>query len=105
MVAKATTHNSPQMTLDVESATTVANQFKILADPTRVRLLSALATRELCVSELTDLLEMQQSAVSHQLRTLRALHLVEYRKVGRQVYYRLQDNLIKDMLTRSIAQV
>lgn len=89
--------------IDSEIATAVADRFKVLADPTRVRLLSALAEQELCVSELTELLGMEQSAVSHQLRTLRGLHLVRHRKVGRQVYYRLHDRHIEELLSRSLA--
>jgi len=92
-------------TMDSDTAIAVADHFKILSDPTRVRLLSALAERELCVSELTILLNMEQSRVSHQLRTLRGLQLVQYRKVGRQVYYRLHNRHIRDLLTRSLAQV
>ncbi|KAB2902328.1 MAG: winged helix-turn-helix domain-containing protein [Anaerolineae bacterium] len=89
--------------VDAETAAVVAETFKILADPTRVRLLAVLATREVCVSELTQLLEMEQSAISHQLRTLRALRLVRNRKVGRQVYYSLEDHPIRDLLTQGVA--
>jgi len=88
--------------IDAKTASAVADRFKILADPTRVRLLSVLAQRELCVSELTEILGMEQSAVSHQLRTLRGCQLVRHRKVGRQVYYRLQDYHIKELLSHSI---
>ena len=91
--------------LDAETASAVAERFKILADPTRVRLLSLLAQRELCVSELTEILEMEQSAVSHQLRTLRGFQLVRYRKVGRQVYYRLKDQDIQELLSQSLAHM
>jgi len=91
--------------LDSNTASAVADRFKILSDPTRVRLLAALADRELCVSELTEMLQMEQSAVSHQLRTLRGWHLVRNRKVGRQVYYTLNDQYIRDLLSRSLAHV
>lgn len=97
-------HKPAYNTLDSKTAAAVADRFKILADPTRVRLLAALAQRELCVSELTTMLEMEQSAVSHQLRTLRSYDLVQHRKVGRQVYYRLNDLYIRDLLSSSLAQ-
>jgi ArsR family transcriptional regulator, lead/cadmium/zinc/bismuth-responsive transcriptional repressor len=90
-------------TLDCDTAIAMADRFKVLADPTRVRLLAALAEREICVSELTEILDMEQSAVSHQLRTLRGLHLVQYRKAGRQVYYRLHDQYIQELLSHSLA--
>lgn len=91
--------------LDTQAASAVADRFKILSDPTRVRLLAALVDRELCVSELTDILQMEQSAVSHQLRTLRSWQLVRNRKVGRQVYYTLNDQYIRDLLSRSLAHM
>lgn len=89
--------------LDCETAIAVADRFKVLSDPTRVRLLAALSHRELCVSELTEILEMEQSAVSHQLRTLRSWQLVRNRKVGRQVYYKLNDQYIQDLLSRGLS--
>ena len=68
-----------------------AEIFKVLGDPTRLRLLYALARRELCVCDLSAVLGMTQSAISHQLRVLRSARLVEYRKVGKIVYYALAD--------------
>jgi ArsR family transcriptional regulator len=65
--------------------------FKVLGDPTRMRLLYALAQRELCVCDLTAVLGMTQSAISHQLRVLRSARLVRYRKAGTIVYYSLAD--------------
>jgi len=89
----------------MDTAVAVADRFKILSDPTRVRLLTALAEREHCVSELTDMLQMEQSAISHQLRNLRSLDLVHHRKVGRQVYYRLNDEYIEALLMQSLSLV
>jgi len=68
-----------------------AEIFKVLGDPTRVRLLYALAQRELCVCDLSAVLGMTQSAISHQLRVLRSARLVRYRKMGKVVYYTLAD--------------
>jgi len=91
--------------VDSETAARIASLFKALADPTRVRLISALADAELCVSDLTVLLGMEQSAVSHQLRTLREWRLVRRERRGRQVYYRLDDEHVRDLLDRSLAHV
>ncbi|MFP4323574.1 MAG: ArsR/SmtB family transcription factor, partial [Anaerolineales bacterium] len=90
-------HNEPatDTLIDEQLARHVADRFKMLADPTRVRVLFALAEREMCVSEITQALGMEQSTISHQLRTLRAWKLVNYRKAGRQVYYRLNDRHIQ----------
>ena len=63
-----------------------------MADPTRLRLLSALNTGELCVCDLAAVVGISESAVSHQLRLLRAHRLVAFRKEGRIAYYRLLDH-------------
>ncbi len=88
--------------LDSDRATALADFFKVIADPTRVRLLSALAHTELCVTDLTAMLHMEQSAVSHQLRTLRDSNLVRFRKAGRQVYYTLDSEHIPDFFIDSL---
>jgi DNA-binding transcriptional ArsR family regulator len=77
--------------LDHQLVAETAETFKILGDPTRVRLLLALAQQELCVCDLSAVLGMTQSAISHQLRVLRSARLVKYRKVGKVVYYTLAD--------------
>ncbi|UQN09953.1 helix-turn-helix transcriptional regulator [Deinococcus sp. QL22] len=79
--------------------------LKAVADPTRLRLLSALASGELCVCDLSVLAGTSESAVSHQLRLLRDLSLVKGRKEGRVVYYRLDDahvtHLIRDVIAHA----
>lgn len=91
--------------LDGPTAAALADLFKVLADPTRVRMIAALAGGELCVNDLAAALDMEQSAVSHQLRALREWRLVRRRRVGRQVYYRLDDRHVHDMLVRSLEHV
>jgi DNA-binding transcriptional ArsR family regulator len=71
--------------------------FAVLADPTRLRLLGLLAEAEYCVCDLASSLGMTDSAISHQLRALRAGRLVSYRKEGRQVFYRLNDFHVLDL--------
>jgi ArsR family transcriptional regulator, lead/cadmium/zinc/bismuth-responsive transcriptional repressor len=83
---------SGPMPLSPALAQRMAEFLGFLADPNRLRLLSILATQEMCVGDLAQQLEMNESAVSHQLRTLRAIRLVDYRKQGRHVFYRLQDS-------------
>ena len=88
--------------LPMPSAQRMAEFFGVLADPTRLRLLSALVSQELCVCDLAAGLKMGESAISHQLRVLRAMRLVKYRKEGRNVYYSLADhhiiNLYRDVV-------
>ncbi len=91
--------------LPVDDARTVARFFQALADPTRVRLLKALAEGEWCVSDLTGALGMDQPAVSHQLKYLREMELVRWQKHGRHVYYTLADAHLRDVLFSSIAHL
>lgn len=86
-----------QSLLSVEQSQRMAEFFGILSDPNRLRLLSLLASTELCVCDLAIALGMSESAVSHQLRTLRAGRLVRYEKRGRQVFYRLDDQHILEL--------
>ncbi|MBM0740058.1 helix-turn-helix transcriptional regulator [Phormidium sp. CLA17] len=79
-------------TLTVEQAQRMSEFFGFLADTNRLRILSKLAAKEMCVGDLAIALEMNESAVSHQLRTLRTIRLVSFRKQGRHVFYRLQDH-------------
>jgi DNA-binding transcriptional ArsR family regulator len=83
--------------LELEKAQKMAEFFSLLGDANRLRILSLLAKRELCVCDLADDLGMSESAVSHQLRTLRALRLVKYQKQGRRVFYRLADHHVLDL--------
>lgn len=72
--------------------------LKGFADPTRLKILSLLREGEVCVHQIVETLEMTQSAVSHQLRTLRGARLVMFKKRGRHVYYRLADDHVREML-------
>jgi len=95
----------PDTVLSTPDARTVARFFQALADPTRVRMLTALAHGEWCVSDLTSALEMDQPAVSHQLKYLREMNLVRWQKHGRHVYYTLGDQHLRDILISSIAHL
>ena len=83
--------------VDSQTAASLARTFQALVDPTRVRLISALSNTELCVWDLAAILGMTQSAVSHQLRTLRDLRLVKSRRAGREVFYTLDDEHIREL--------
>jgi ArsR family transcriptional regulator, lead/cadmium/zinc/bismuth-responsive transcriptional repressor len=82
----------PIALISVEKAQRMSEFMGFLADTNRLRILSILAIQEMCVGDLAIALEMNESAVSHQLRTLRAIRLVSFRKQGRHVFYRLQDH-------------
>jgi ArsR family transcriptional regulator, lead/cadmium/zinc/bismuth-responsive transcriptional repressor len=76
----------------------VSEVFKLLGDPTRVRLVDALTHGERCVCDLATLVGMTESAVSHQLRLLRAARLVRVRRAGRLAYYSLDDHHVVGLL-------
>lgn len=89
--------------LSTEKAQQMAEFFSLLGDTNRLRIVSVLAIKELCVCDLAAALDMSESAVSHQLRALRSMRLVRYHKRGRKVFYRLQDNHVLD-LYRTVAE-
>jgi ArsR family transcriptional regulator len=84
-------------------ASEVAGLFVLLADPTRLLLLSALAAGELCVCDLAASTGVNRSTVSHQLRTLRDGRLVRARREGRVVYYCLDDDHVRELLAMGVA--
>jgi ArsR family transcriptional regulator len=102
------THCEPETTLkdtvpseDVMMAT--VRLLKGFADATRLKILCLLREREVCVHEIVEALEVSQSAVSHQLRTLRHARLVRPRRAGRHVYYRLADAHVEEMLENALS--
>jgi len=94
-----------QRLLDDATAGRLADTFKALSDPTRVRIISALLHDELCVYELADAVGASHSAVSHQLRTLREMRLVRFRKEGRHVFYALDDDHIYDLFRQGLEHI
>ena len=89
----------PEHVLDLDDAQLLAERFKLLSDPTRLRMIYALVDGgELCVSDLADLVAVSESATSHQLRQLRLAGLVKTRKQGREVFYRVADAHVRLLL-------
>lgn len=84
------------------TAVELADLFKALGDPTRVRIIHALLQSELCVHDLTEVLSMGQSAVSHQLRLLRNTRIVKRRKVGKSVFYSLDDDHVEQIFSLTL---
>ncbi|MFB9327948.1 ArsR/SmtB family transcription factor [Paenibacillus aurantiacus] len=84
------------------AASEMADLFKTLGDPTRVKIIHALSQCELCVHDLTEVLEMGQSAISHQLRFLRNLRIVKRRKEGKTVFYSLDDEHVQEVFLQTL---
>jgi ArsR family transcriptional regulator, lead/cadmium/zinc/bismuth-responsive transcriptional repressor len=91
--------------LPLEEAKSLALLFQALSDPTRLRIIHALIQREICVCDLAATLEMTQSSISHQLKNLRALRLVKHRKVGRMVYYSIDDDHILSLMEMGLEHI
>jgi DNA-binding transcriptional ArsR family regulator len=83
----------------------LADTFSVLGDPTRVRILDALSGGELCVCDIATLVGISESAASHQLRLLRGMRLVRYRRDGRQVFYAIDDHHIIELLKQALTHV
>ena len=88
-----------------ETISLLAETFKILGDPTRIKIAFALSKEELCVCDIANLLSVSQSAVSHSLRTLRQMKLVKFRKEGKIAYYSLDDEHIANLLEEGFRHV
>jgi DNA-binding transcriptional ArsR family regulator len=91
--------------LDNDTIVNLAEIFKVLSDPTRVRILHILAEEELCVCDIAAVVNTTQSAISHQLRILRTSRLVKSRKDGKMVYYSLDDDHIRKLFEEGIRHV
>lgn len=89
-------------TSDVDDLTEI---FRVLGDPTRVRILDVLSRSEVCVQDLAAALRLSESAVSHQLRLLRSMRLARTRRAGRLVYYTLDDHHIIELLRLALTHV
>src|SRR5918999_1383107 len=83
----------------------LADIFKVLGDPTRVRILDVLSRGELCVCHLAQTLGLTESAVSHQLRLLRNTRIVRSRRQGRQIYYALDDKHVLTLFRQGLRHV
>jgi len=91
--------------LQDEAIESLADTFKLLGDATRVRILDALSHGELCVCDLAALIGLSESAVSHQLRLLRGMRLVRPRRVGRLVFYTIDDQHIMSLFQQGLRHV
>jgi len=91
--------------LDPATNYALAELFKVLGDPTRIRIINALFLSEMCVCDISALLGMTQSAISHQLKVLRQTRLVKFRKEGKVVYYSLDDEHIKQIFDLGLIHI
>ncbi|MCD8327518.1 MAG: metalloregulator ArsR/SmtB family transcription factor [Ruminococcus sp.] len=91
--------------LGFEEAYDLSELFKVLGDATRLRILFTLLQSEMCVCDIVELLDVTQSAVSHQLRVLKQARLVKYRREGKSVIYSIADDHVKTIIAMAIEHV
>jgi len=91
---------------DKQTMEQIADLFKGFADPTRVHILSLLLQQEeLCVSDIAEKVEITQSAISHQLRLLKQMHLIKFRREGKNTFYSLADDHVRTILEMGLEHV
>ena len=90
---------------DDETLYDLSELFRVFGDSTRIKILYALMGRELCVADIAEATETSQSAVSHQLRTLKQSHLVKFRRDGRNILYSLADDHVYTMLNQGMSHI
>jgi len=100
-IVDAVRENMPQE----ENLYDLAELFKVFGDTTRIKIIYALFASEMCVCDIAVLLNMSQSAISHQLRVLKQARLVKFRKEGKVVYYSLDDDHIKHIFDQGLLHI
>ena len=91
---------------DKKTMERIAELFKGFADPTRVHILTLLQQREeLCVTDIAEAVELSQSAISHQLRALKQMHLIKFRREGKNILYSLADEHVRTILQMGLEHV
>ncbi|MBQ8300582.1 MAG: helix-turn-helix transcriptional regulator [Clostridia bacterium] len=90
---------------DDETTTNLAEMFKVFGDNTRIRILWALFDKELCVYDIANELGMSQSAISHQLKTLKQARLIKSRRDGKNAFYSIDDDHVKKIIEQMLIHV
>lgn len=90
---------------DRQTLEQIAELFKGFGDPTRVQILSLLAQQELCVNDIAEAVALSQSAISHQLRILKQMHLIKFRREGKNLLYSLADDHVLTILQTGLEHV
>ncbi|MFV0519491.1 MAG: ArsR/SmtB family transcription factor [Lachnospirales bacterium] len=90
---------------ELEKLYDLAEFFKVFGDSTRIRILYALSIKELCVCDIATVLNVSQSAVSHQLRVLKHNKLVKFKREGKSIFYSLDDNHIENILKQGLNHI
>ena len=98
-------HRAKSAMEDVDTLFAVSDFLKVMGDSTRMRILAALDSGELCVCDLSAVLNMTKSAISHQLKTLKDAKLVKFRREGKNVFYSLEDDHVRTIIETGIEHI
>lgn len=98
-------HRAKAAMEDVDTLFAVSDFLKVMGDSTRMRILAALDSGELCVCDLSAVLNMTKSAISHQLKTLKDAKLVKFRREGKNVFYSLEDDHVRTIIETGIEHI
>ena len=90
---------------DDETTTRLSEMFKVFGDNTRIRILWALFDKELCVYDIANVLSMSQSAISHQLKTLKQARLIKSRRDGKNAFYSIDDEHVKKIIEQMLIHI
>lgn len=91
--------------LKLKTIEDMSNFFKILGEPTRIKILNTLDNNEMCVCDIANVLNMTKSTISHQLNILRMNNIVRYKKIGKEVYYTLDDEHVKEVFEIALSHI
>ncbi len=105
IIHKDTVSQTKERMLDDITLTKVADFFKILGDPTRTKILCALDNNEMCVCDIANVLNMTKSSISHQLNTLRQNNIVKSKKIGKEVFYTLDDEHVTEVFEVALSHI
>ena len=105
IIHKDTVNQTKERMLDDITLTKVADFFKILGDPTRTKILCALDNNEMCVCDIANVLNMTKSSISHQLNTLRQNNIVKSKKMGKEVFYTLDDEHVTEVFEVALSHI
>lgn len=105
IIHKDTVNQTKERMLDDITLIKVADFFKILGDPTRTKILCALDNNEMCVCDIANVLNMTKSSISHQLNTLRQNNIVKSKKIGKEVFYTLDDEHVTEVFEVALSHI
>ena len=105
IIHKDTVKKVAERMIDEESSIDLAEFFKIFGDSTRIKILNALLNESMCVCDIAALLNMTHSAISHQLKILKQAKIVKFNKVGKIVYYMLDDEHIEQIFKKGVEHI